>query len=218
MVRLALSPHRGGSGLSDHPLAELPAWDRLAAPLREALQVEPLRRVMLQELLIVDDDLPQLDDATLIWAWPSDDGWAARAARIRGAIATPYAIRAARLRIERPDPNLSRLLGIDLGAPPASVSIAGHPRTLEQPPRHLACICRLTGSEEVYRAINHGCRTVDELKRATDAAFGQCQGRRCITGLAQRVDLTPDEPRGNITPRPPLVPVPASVLAAFAEG
>ena len=30
--------------------------------------------------------------------------------------------------------------------------------------------------------------------------------------------LTLDEPRGNITPRPPLVPVPASVLAAFALG
>lgn len=204
--------------MTDHPLAELPAWDRLTAPPGEPLQVEPLRRVTLDELLIIDDDLPQLDDATLIWAWPVDSGWAARAARVMGVVATPYAIRAARLRIERPDPNLARLLGIDPAAPPASVSLRGHPRHQEKPPRQMACICRLTSSERVYRAIHDGWRTVDELKRATEVAFGQCQGRRCVAGIAHRLDLTPEEPRGNITPRPPLVPVPASLLAAFAEG
>lgn len=203
--------------MTDWPLAELPAWDRLMVPEGATLTVAPLRRVALDELLIVDDDLPQLDDATLIWAWAVDGGWAARAARIDGLHATPYAIDAARLRIERPDPNLPRLLGIDPGAPPPSVRIIGHPRALEPTPRHLACICRLTSSEQVYRAIHDGWRTVDELKRATEAAFGQCQGRRCVAWIAHRVDLTPDEPRGNITPRPPLVPVPASVLAAFAE-
>jgi bacterioferritin-associated ferredoxin len=203
--------------VTDRPLAELPAWDRLVAPDGAKLEVRPLERVTLGELLVVDDDLPQLDDATLIWAWPADGGWAARAARIRGSVATPYAIRADRLRIEGPDPNLSRLLGIDPAAPPASLSLAGAPRALEPLPRHLACICRMTSSERVYRAIHHGWRTVDELKRATEAGFGQCQGRRCVAHLAHRVDLTPDEPRGNITPRPPLVPVPASVLAAFAE-
>lgn len=203
--------------MTDWPLAELPAWDRLMVPEGATLTVAPLRRVALDELLIVDDDLPQLDDATLIWAWAVDGGWAARGARIEGERATPYAIDAARLRIERPDPNLPRLLGIDPGAPPRSVRIIGHPRALEPTPRHLACICRLTSSEQVYRAIHDGWRTVDELKRATEAAFGQCQGRRCVAWIAHRVDLTPDEPRGNITPRPPLVPVPASVLAAFAE-
>lgn len=204
--------------MRDRPLAELPAWDRLTVPPGETLSVRPVRRVAFDELLVVDDDLPQLDDATLIWAWPTADGWAARAARIRGTLATPYAVTAARLRVERPDPNLARLLGIDPAAPPSSVRIAGNPRGLEPLPRHLACICRLTESEQVYRAIHDGWRTVEELKRATGVAFGQCQGRRCLAGLAHRVDLTPDQPRGNITPRPPLVPVPASVLAAFAEG
>ena len=204
--------------MSGRPLAELPAWDRLIAPPAGALQIEPLRRVTLHELLIIDDDLPQLDDATLIWAWPVDGEWAARAARIRGALATPYAIRAARLRIERPDPNLVRLLRIDPAAPPPSVSLHGQPRQMEKPPRQMACICRLTSSERVYRAMQDGWRTVDELKRATEVAFGQCQGRRCVAGIAQRLDLAPDEPRANMTPRPPLVPVPASLLAAFAEG
>ena len=76
----------------------------------------------------------------------------------------------------------------------------------------------MTSSERVYRAIHHGWGTVDELKRATEVGFGECQGRRCVAGQAHRLDLTPDQPRGNITPRPPLLPVPASVLAAFAEG
>jgi len=204
--------------MTDWPLAELPAWDRLAVPPGQPLTVEPLRRVAIDELLIVDDDLPQLDHATLIWAWPVDDGWAARAARIGDGRAVPYAIVTARLRVERPDPSLALLLGIDPGAPPESVRMAGEPRALEPTPRHLACICRETSSEELYRAMQDGWRTVDELKRATGAGFGECQGRRCVAGIARRVDLTSDEPRGRITPRPPLVPVPASVLAAFAEG
>lgn len=203
--------------MSTHPLAPLPAWDRLAAPTTGSLQVHPLRRATVDELLVIDDELPRFDGATLFWAWADPDGWSARAALIDGDAATPYAIRATRLRLERPDPNLARLLGIDPASPPASVTISGHPRAFERPPRHYACICRLTPTEQVYAAIDAGWRTVDELKRATGVAFGQCQGRRCVDGLAHRLDLTSDQPRGNITPRPPLVPVPASVLAAFAE-
>lgn len=203
--------------MSTHPLAPLPAWDRLAAPTTGSLQVHPLRRATVDELLVIDDELPQFDGATLFWAWADPAGWSARAALIDGDAATPFAIRATRLRLERPDPNLARLLGIDPAAPPASVTISGHPRAFERPSRHYACICRLTPTEQVYAAIGGGWRTVDELKRATGVAFGQCQGRRCVDGLAHRLDLTADQPRGNITPRPPLVPVPASVLAAFAE-
>jgi hypothetical protein len=88
---------------------------------------------------------------------------------------------------------------------------------METPPRHLACICRLTPSEDVYGALEEGWRTVDEVKRATEACFGECQGRRCVPGIALRLDLTTEQPRGRITPRPPLLPVPASVLAAFAD-
>jgi len=203
--------------MSTHPLAPLPAWDRLVAPSHASLKVEPLRRANVEELLVIDDELPQFGAATLFWAWADAAGWSVRAALIEGEAATPLAITATRLRLERPDPNLARLLGIDPAAPPSSVRISGHARVLEQPPRQYACICRLTPTEEVYDAIEAGWRTVDELKRATGAAFGQCQGRRCVDGLAQRLDLSPVQARGNITSRPPLVPVPASVLAAFVE-
>ncbi|HET6380961.1 MAG TPA: (2Fe-2S)-binding protein [candidate division Zixibacteria bacterium] len=198
--------------------ALVPAWDRLpaSAPDRPRLRVEPLRRVELDELLIDDDDLPQLEGATVFWAWTDADGFAVRAVRIRDAVATPYRVRAARLVLRRPDPNLVRLLGIDPHDPPPTVRLQGDPRPMETPPRHLACLCRLTDAGRVHRAIEEGWRTVDALKRATGATFGECQGRRCVPGLAARLDRSPADPGGSITPRPPLVPVPASVLAAFA--
>jgi hypothetical protein len=39
-----------------------------------------------------------------------------------------------------------------------------------------------------------------------------------VPWLADRLELPPDDPRARLTPRPPLVPVPASVLAAYASG
>jgi hypothetical protein len=57
---------------------------------------------------------------------------------------------------------------------------------------------------------------VDAVKRATRIGFGPCQGRRCVPWLAARLELSEDDPLAQITPRPPLVPVPISVLAAFA--
>ncbi|HLE58446.1 MAG TPA: (2Fe-2S)-binding protein [Candidatus Limnocylindria bacterium] len=199
-------------------LAPLPAWDRLAVRGATRLAVAPLQRVSLEELLIRDDDLPGLDGATVIWAWPAEADWWVRAVRIHGASATPILVRARRLRVERPDPALARLLGFDPDDPPSSVSWGGEPRLTEPMPRQLACICRMTTGQRVYRAIEAGWRTVDEVKRATEAGFGVCQGRRCVAGLAARLDLDGAERRAMITPRPPLVPVPASVLAAFAEG
>lgn len=196
--------------------AQLPAWDRLAAAASGPLRVEPVRRVELDEAWVDDDDLPELDAATIFWAWPAAGGWWLRAARIRDDLATPYLVLAARLRLVRPDPNLLRLLGGPGHSLPPSVRVEGEPRPMERPSRHLACICRMTAAERVYRAIEDGWRTVDELKRATGVAFGECQGRRCVPGLAARLDLAPDEPRAHLTPRPPLVPVPAAVLAAFA--
>lgn len=204
--------------MSDALLSLVPAWDRLTVPEGNRLVVGPLQRVEIPELVVLDDDLPQLDGATIIWAWPDEEAWQVRAARIEHGRATPYLVRAERLSVQRPDPNLARLLGIDPASPPPSVRWGGQPRPMEQPPRHIACICRLTSSERVYQAIHDGWRSVDEVKRATEAGFGQCQGRRCVAIVAHRLDLDPDEPRGNITSRPPLVPVPASVLAAFTEG
>jgi len=199
------------------------AWDRLVPPerggdvvQREPLAVAPLRRLSVDELVIEDDDLPQADGATLFWLGRRDAGWEAWAARIEGADATPWLVSAQRLEIVRPDPALLALIGLGEGESEPTVTVSGAPRAVEPVPRQLACICRERSLEAVYRAAEEGWRTVDAVKRRTGAIFGECQGRRCRVRIAARLDLALDEPRAQITPRPPLVPVPASVLAAFA--
>ena len=193
------------------------AWDRLLPPdrggdvaQRSPLHVEPLRRLEVDELLVRDDDLPDAEDATLFWLEGRGGSWEAWAATIAGDRAVPWVVRAARLRLERSDPSLLALLGGE--AAPDS----GEPRPLEPMPRTLACICRERSVEAIYRSADEGWTTVEEVKRRTGVAFGECQGRRCVGPVAARLDQGQDDRGARITPRPPLVPVPASILAAFA--
>ena len=194
------------------------AWDRLLPPerggdvaQRSPLHVEPLRRLEVDELLVRDDDLPDAEDATLFWLEGREGSWEAWAATIDGDRAVPWVVRAARLRLERSDPSLLALLGGE--AAPDS----GEPRPLEPMPRTLACICRERSVEAIYRSADEGWTTVEEVKRRTGVAFGECQGRRCVGPVAARLDQGRDDRGARITPRPPLVPVPASILAAFAD-
>jgi bacterioferritin-associated ferredoxin len=194
------------------------AWDRLAPPERAGdvaqrapLQVQPLRRLELDELLVRDDDLPSANGATLFWLEERDGAWVAWAASIEDDRAVPWLIRAKRLRLERTDPSLRALLSEGVGRDD------GDPRPMEPMPRSLACICRERSVEAIYRSADEGWTTVDEVKRRTGIAFGECQGRRCVGTAAARLDQQPDDRGARITPRPPLVPVPASILAAFAE-
>lgn len=197
------------------------AWDRLEPPQRAGdvaqrrpLTVLPLRRARVDELLVVDDDLPQADHATLLWLERETHGaWTGWAATLDGERATPWVVTASNLRLVRPDPALLRLIGTDADG----VLTEGSPRPLEPMPRQLACICREKTAESAYRAADAGWVTVDGVKRRTGALFGECQGRRCEALVAGWLDLQPNEPLGRMTPRPPLVPVPASVLAAFAS-
>jgi hypothetical protein len=194
------------------------AWDRLVPPARGGdvakrtpLQVEPLRRLTVDELLIRDDDLPAAGGATLFWLEAREGGWVAWAASIDGDRAMPWLVDAASLRLERTDPSLLSLV------PDWDVLTDDDPRALEPMPRTLACICRERSVEAVYRSADEGWATVEEVKRRTGLAFGECQGRRCVAAIAARLDQQEGERGARITPRPPLVPVPASILAAFAE-
>jgi Sarcosine oxidase A3 domain len=202
------------------------AWDRLEPPARAGdvaqrrpLTVHPLRRLAVEELLVVDDDLPQADGATVFWLQPdgAGSGWVAWAATLDGAVAVPWLVRAMRLRLRHPDPVLLRLVA----EAPGAIAAEGPARAVEPMPRQLACICREKSLESLYRAAEAGWTTTEQVKRRTGAIFGECQGRRCESVIARRLDLEPVDPRARISPRPPLVPVPASVLAAFgraAEG
>jgi bacterioferritin-associated ferredoxin len=197
------------------------AWDRLLPPerggdvaQRSALHVEPLRYLEVDELLVRDDDLPVAGGATLFWLEGREGSWEAWAASIEGDRAIPWVVRAARLLLEQSDPSLLALLAL-LGNDAAPD--AGKPRLLEPMPRTLACICRERSVEAIYRSADEGWTTVEEVKRRTGVAFGECQGRRCVAAIAARLDQGEDDRGARITPRPPLVPVPASVLAAFAD-
>jgi Sarcosine oxidase A3 domain len=203
------------------------AWDRLLPPepggdveRRQPLEVDAMRRLSVDELLVLDDDLPQADGATLFWihSLPAGEGWEAWAASLDGARATPWMVTARRLRLQRPDPALLALLATGATArTERGIVTVGEPRRVEPVPRQLACICRERSLETVYRAGASGWRTIDAVKRRTGAMFGECQGRRCRARIAARLDLEPSDRRATITARPPLVPVPASVLAVFAE-
>ena len=182
----------------------LPVWERLRAPDHRPLEIGPVRRVEVDEALVRDGDLPEIDGATVFDAWISDHGYVLRAARIDDVTVHPYQVHAQRLRIEDSDGRLEALLA---GAGP--IAVAGE---LER----MACACRGVSVDAVYRAIGGGWSTVDAVKRMTRLAFGPCQGRRCVPWLAARLELEADDPRAQITPRPPLVPVPVSLLAAYA--
>jgi bacterioferritin-associated ferredoxin len=183
-----------------------PVWERLRAPDRRRLEVAPVRDATVESLRVVDGQLPDHQDAVVFDAWAEDDGavTVVRAASIRGLTAIPWEIRASRLVVEASDGRLEALLA---GA--GAVAASGE---LER----LACACRGVSVDAAYRAIGAGWGTVDAVKRATRIGFGPCQGRRCVPWLAERLELSAADPLAQITPRPPLVPVPISILAAYA--
>ena len=183
-----------------------PVWERLRAPDHRRLRVGPVREATVDELRVVDGELPEHEGAIVFDAWFTDDGavTVVRAAALRDVEVTPWEIRASQLVVEGSDGRLEALLA---GSGP--VAVAGE---LERQ----ACACRGISVDAAYRAIASGWETVDAVKRATRIGFGPCQGRRCVPWLAARLELERDDPLAQITPRPPLVPVPISVLAAFA--
>lgn len=193
----------------------LPAWERLRVEGRGPLRVEPPQVIRWEVAEVVDGDLPDLGGATVFDAWRSGAGYRLRAARVTGPAAATWEVEAGALRLVRPDPALLRLLGFEPAHPPPDVELVDvSPLPVSEP--GLVCGCRAVRDDAVVRAIAAGWWTADALKRATRVAFGECQGRRCLPLLAARLELAVDDPLARVTPRPPLVPVPASILAAFA--
>jgi bacterioferritin-associated ferredoxin len=182
-----------------------PSWDRLRAPDHRPLRVAAIRRLAVERLRVVDGDLPDHGEATVFDAWrTAHGGFVVRAARVRDVDVVALQLDARHLEIEASDGRLEALL-----AGEGPVAAAGN---LERQ----ACPCRGVSTDAAYTAIGAGWATADAVKRATRIGFGPCQGRRCVPWLADRLELPAGDPLAQITPRPPLVPVPISVLAAFA--
>lgn len=197
-------------------MSVLPAWERLRSDGAGRLRVERPRSVRVQVLTVVDGDLPELDGATIFDAWRTSPGYRLRAAAIRKGLASTWELQAGALHLVGPDPALLDLLRIDPSNPPPDVRLEGAAQApLTEP--GLVCGCRGVREDAVVHALAAGWWSADAVKRATRVAFGECQGRRCLPLLAARLELEPDTSLAKVTPRPPLVPVPASVLAAFVS-
>lgn len=171
----------------------------------------------MRDVVTLDDgDLPEVDGATAFHVGRAADGFEVWAARIDGAHARTYVVAARRLSVRASDAAVARLLGFDPDAPPSDVEWRWlEPRVAAAAAADVVCTCRGITRAEVEAAIAAGWRSVDAVKRATKAAFGECQARGCAAAIAAMMRLAEDDPRAGVTPRPPLVPVPASVLGAF---
>lgn len=84
----------------------------------------------------------------------------------------------------------------------------------------LLCRCQEVSRREIREAIRGGARTLRELKLATNAMMGLCQGRTCAREIARQVAACGGPSPGGLLPRrarPPVRPLPLQALAGGDE-
>lgn len=77
------------------------------------------------------------------------------------------------------------------------------------------CRCEEITVAEVRRAVAEGAETLNAVRMVTRAGMGRCQGRMCggpVSELIARELGRPVEALGQVTPRPPVAPVPLEGL------
>lgn len=77
------------------------------------------------------------------------------------------------------------------------------------------CRCEEITVGEIRRAVEEGAETLNAVRMVTRAGMGWCQGRMCggpVSELLARTLGQPVEALGQVTPRPPVVPVPLEGL------
>jgi sarcosine oxidase, subunit beta len=81
----------------------------------------------------------------------------------------------------------------------------------------LVCPCEDVTVDDVEAAIAKGFRDVESIKRYTGFGTGICQGKSCLTTVAQLLAAKGVSPQALLpfTPRPPLQPTELSVLASL---
>jgi len=80
----------------------------------------------------------------------------------------------------------------------------------------VVCRCEEVTEEEVRQCIAEGCKTLREIKLATRAGMGLCQGRTCSKIISRILAEEIGESLDEIKPagyRPPLRPVTLDTLA-----
>jgi NAD(P)H-nitrite reductase large subunit len=84
-------------------------------------------------------------------------------------------------------------------------------------PATMLCRCYEVALDEVETAIANGARTVNDVKRATRAGMGLCQGIYCVPQIAALLAAKTGQPPAQIVPmtaRPPARLVSLATLAA----
>jgi hypothetical protein len=82
------------------------------------------------------------------------------------------------------------------------------------------CRCEEVTVADVQAAIRRGANSVRAVKGGTRVGMGPCQGRICSNLVAHLVARETGRPVAealDVTPRPPIKPVPLGVLAELAE-
>ncbi|HDS59444.1 MAG TPA: (2Fe-2S)-binding protein [Thermoplasmatales archaeon] len=80
----------------------------------------------------------------------------------------------------------------------------------------IICRCEDVSEEEIMKAIEEGCRTLDELKHRLRLGMGPCQGRTCLPLAARILARETGQTMADVqmqTSRPPAVPVALGLLA-----
>ena len=88
-------------------------------------------------------------------------------------------------------------------------------RSDARPPRQV-CRCEEIGDDEIRGAVAAGARGVNDVKRATRAGMGACQGIYCVPAIAALVAAETGLPIERIAPmtaRPPARLLPLERLA-----
>ena len=84
----------------------------------------------------------------------------------------------------------------------------------------IICRCREIPLREIKKALHEGATDVNEIKRRIGIGMGHCQGRMCgpaLMEIAAREKNERPTNLGYLNPRPPLKPVPLTVLAGHAD-
>ena len=80
----------------------------------------------------------------------------------------------------------------------------------------IVCRCEEVTLGEILDAIRRGARDADAVKRMTRAGMGLCQGKTCgrlVAAIIARETGQALQDVRPVTPRLPVRPIPASVLA-----
>lgn len=128
------------------------------------------------------------------------------AARQLGRTGTPERLSAVRRELDRQ----RRFAAVLLDLFPAAASL-GDLLTDDT----VLCRCEEITVGEIRRVIAEGAETLNAVRMVTRAGMGRCQGRMCggpVSELLARTLNRPVEALGQVTPRPPVVPVPLEGL------